>query len=423
MPLSFSTALSALRAHATAIDTVGNNLANLNTTGFKASSASFRDLVSQTIGLASSGASAGAGVSSPLAVRSFMQGSIQLTSGALDAAIQGDGFFVLKGSNGSPLYTRDGTFLLDSSGKLITLSGAAVQGWSGSGGTVNSTGPASDIQISAAATKPPVITTTFSVNSNLNAAGVVGQPSGSFSTPINVVDSLGTEHTLTINFTKTGPNAWSYAVMIPGKDLTAGTPGTPSQIVTGNLSFNPQGQLTAPPPPPPAANGVVAVNITGFANGAANLSVNWSLYDSNLKSRLTQFDQPSATSAIDQDGSTAAELVKVHLSDGGRIVGQYSNGREELLGQLALAAIKNPETLMAVGNNDFRTSADTATPVVGVPETAGRGKITAGALESSTVDIAREFTNLIVYQRGYQANSRVVTTIDELEQETLNLKR
>ncbi|MBI1791501.1 MAG: flagellar hook protein FlgE [Acidobacteria bacterium] len=417
MPLSFSTALSALRAHATALDVVGNNLANMNTSGFKASSAAFRDMVSNSIGLAA-GSEEGAGVNGPLTTRNFTQGAIQLTSGALDAAIQGDGFFIVKDKAGNQFYTRNGGFRLDSAGNVITGTGERVQGWSAAGGVVNTSGATGNIVISATGIRAPVTTTAFSANVNLNAAGVVGQATGSFSTPVDVVDSLGAKHTLTLNFTKTGPNAWGYTVTIPGQDLTSGTPGTPSQVATGTLTFNAQGVLTAP-----AAPGLVPVNIQGFANGAANQTVNWSLYDANNRPRLTQFSQASATSAVDQDGSTAAELVKISMADGGRIVGQYSNGKEELLAVVALAAIRNPESLVGVGDNNYRTSTDTATPVIGLADSGGRGKIAGGALESSTVDIAREFTNLIVYQRGYQANSRVVTTIDELNQETLNLKR
>jgi len=139
--------------------------------------------------------------------------------------------------------------------------------------------------------------------------------------------------------------------------------------------------------------------------------------------KLTQYAQTSAVAAINQDGNAAAQLVKVGLSDGGKILAQYSNGEQRVVGQLALAAVRNPDSLMAVGNNNYQPTARTATPAIGVPQTGGRGKVLGSSLEGSTVDIAQEFTNLIVLQRGYQANARVVTAVDEISQETMNMKR
>jgi flagellar hook protein FlgE len=252
---------------------------------------------------------------------------------------------------------------------------------------------------------------------NLNSDGVAGDPTtGSFSAPIQVVDSLGSTHTLTVDFTKTGPNAWSYNVTIPGADLTAGTAGTPSSVATGNLTFNAQGQLTSP-----AAGSPVAVAITGLSDGAADLSLNWNLYNTDGTSALTQYSSASALSGSTQDGVAAAELTQVGLDNNGQVVAHYSNGSTTVLAQVALAGITNPDTLVSVGNNNFELGGATATPVVGTPGTGSRGSIEAGALEASTVDIASEFTNLIVYQRAYQANSRVISTTDEIVQDLISL--
>jgi flagellar hook protein FlgE len=165
-----------------------------------------------------------------------------------------------------------------------------------------------------------------------------------------------------------------------------------------------------------------AMTITGLANGAADMNVTWNLYN-GLTPRLTQYSQDSAVAANAQDGFAAAQLVKVGIGDGGRILAQYSNGQQVAVGQLAMASIRNPESMIAVGDNNFQLSARSALPAVGLPNTGGRGQIMGGSVEYSTVDIAREFTNLIDLQRGYQANSRVVTAVDELSQETINLKR
>jgi flagellar hook protein FlgE len=192
-----------------------------------------------------------------------------------------------------------------------------------------------------------------------------------------------------------------------------------SELATGSVVFDSSGRLITPDPTAPT----VAVDVTGLVDGAADLSMEWSFYTPEGAARLTQFAQPSAVSANAQDGSTSASLTRVGLADGGKIVAQYSNGQQRIVGQVALASIRNAESLIAVGNNNFLGSAKTALPAIGLPDTGGRGSILGGAMEASTVDIAREFTNLIVYQRGYQANARVVTAVDELSQDTINLKR
>jgi flagellar hook protein FlgE len=208
-------------------------------------------------------------------------------------------------------------------------------------------------------------------------------------------------------------------VFIPGEDLASGTAGTPSSLGTGTLTFDTEGHLLTPAVDP----GVVTFAITGLTSGASDLSVDWHLYEEDGTAKLTQYAQSSAVAAVDQDGAAAAQLVKVGLADGGRILAQYSNGEQRIVGQLALAAVRNPDSLTAAGNNCYQLTARTATPAIGVPETGGRGKVLGSSLESSTVDIAQEFTSLIVLQRGYQANARVVTAVDEISQETINMKR
>jgi flagellar hook protein FlgE len=167
----------------------------------------------------------------------------------------------------------------------------------------------------------------------------------------------------------------------------------------------------------------IAISIAGLTDGAADMNITWDPRTATGAGRITQFGQPSAPSASSQNGSAAAQLVRVGLADGGRVLAQYSNGDQVVVGQLAMASIRNPDTLLAAGNNAFQLSARTATASIGVPGTGGRGQIVGGSIEASTVDIAEEFTNLIVYQRGYEANSRVVTAADQLSQSTINLIR
>lgn len=413
---AFSTALSSLSAHALAVDVVGNNLANLSTPGFKTSSVVFHDLVTQAMGMGET--QVGLGTGRPLTIRQFSQGALQSSGGNLDAAIQGDGFFIVRDYSSAMLLTRAGNFRVDAEGNLLTATGDRVQGWTETNGIVNTNGPIGNIVVPVGMLRSPLATTGFSLNLNLNAGAVVGEPSAVFSTPIEVVDSIGVTHIVTINFTKTGTNTWDYDVTIPGEEVTAGTPGTPFSLGTGTLTFNDQGLLTNP-----AAPAAIAVPVTGLTSGAADLAMEWNLYEADGTSRLTQYSQTSAVAAVSQNGTAAAQLVKVGLGDGGKILAQYSNGEQKIVGQLALAAVRNPDSLTAVGNNNFMQTARTAAPAIGVPETGGRGKVLGQSLESSTVDIAQEFTNLIVLQRGYQANARVVTAVDEISQETMSMKR
>jgi flagellar hook protein FlgE len=317
------------------------------------------------------------------------------------------------------LYTRAGNFQLDGTGTLVTATGQDVQGWTAVNGVVNTTGTVGNITIPANALSTPSATTQFSVDMNLQSAATVGSAAATFSAPIQVVDSLGATQTLTATFTETAANTWSYSITIPGQDITGGKAGTPSQLATGTLNFDSNGNLTTPAPP-----GAVPVAIKGLADGASDMNLNWNLYNATTgASTITQFDQPSAVSGTSQDGTPATEITQVSLAAGGAIVAHYSDGSQAVVAQLALAAISNPQSLISTGQNNFELGADTAAPAIGTPGTGSRGTIQGGALESSNVDIATEFTNLIVYQRSYEANSRVISTLDQLTQDLLNLKQ
>jgi flagellar hook protein FlgE len=273
----FSTALSALSAMSTAIDVTGNNLANMDTTGFKGSDMAFSDLISQSIGN-NGGTEVGFGTAQPLTIQDFSQGAIQSETSPLDAAIQGSGFFIAQDANGNTTYTRDGTFQVDNSGNLTTQSGQDVQGWTAlnANGSINTSGPIGNIALTSGALLPPVATTQMTVSLNLNAASAADATS-SFSTPVTVYDSLGTAHVLTVDFQNAGGNTWSYQVTVPGADVTAGTAGTPFDIpnASGTLTFNSSGQLTGP-----ATGAPIAVAIPGLADGAADMNVSWNPYSS-----------------------------------------------------------------------------------------------------------------------------------------------
>jgi flagellar hook protein FlgE len=411
MANSFSAALSGLNAASTAIDVIGNNLANLNTPGFKESTVSFHDLVTESIGAGLGATQVGFGVGTPVTLRQFSQGALQSTGAPLDAAIQGDGFFIVQNSNGATEYTRGGNFVVDTNGALMTTTGEKVQGWTQAGGVLNTNTAISNITVPVGGLAPPRVTTTSSVDLNLNSSGPVGD---NFSTTVQVYDSLGTSHVVTYSFTKTSTaNQWQYSVSVPDADLTS--PYTP---VTGTLTFDSNGNLTTPA----ATDPPVQIGVTGLADGAADMNIAWNLYNSGAP-RLTQFSQTSAASAVAQNGQPAANLVSIGLADGGQVLARYSNGQQVVVGQMAMATIRNPQSLIAAGNNNYQTSALTALPAIGLPGTGGRGSVLGGSIEASTVDIAKEFTNLIIYQRGYEANAHVVTTVDQLSQTTINLKQ
>ncbi|MGA2715580.1 MAG: flagellar hook-basal body complex protein, partial [Bryobacteraceae bacterium] len=288
MNAAFSTALSGLNADSSAINVIGSDLANLNTTGYKSSEVEFSALMSQSLGAAGSSGQVGLGVSTPIVVPQYTQGSIQSTGGPTDAAIQGNGFFVVQGQNNQTLYTRDGAFQINSAGQLVTATGQNVQGWSAVNGTINPNGAVGNLSVPLGATIPATATTTMNMALNLNSQVATTAAGATVTAPINVIDSQGSSHTLTVTFNKTATNSWKYTVTIPAADLTAG--GT-TTIATGTMTFDANGNLTSPT----AANDPQVLKITGLADGASNLSINWNLYQ-NGSPTITQFAEASGVS-------------------------------------------------------------------------------------------------------------------------------
>ena len=427
---SFVSALSGLHAASTAIDTIGNDLANLNTTGFKSSTLSFQDVVASVSGAANK--QVGSGVAAPLIFKNFIQGSIQTTGGANDAAIQGDGFFIVRpavaGSAAAPapdvtndLFTRAGNFQVDQNGFLVSATGERVQGWSlnTATGQVSTSDPIGDIIVPVGSNRAAKPTTTFNADLNLDASAAAGAP---FSVPVNVYDSLGNSHVITANFTKDATaNAWDATI----------SSADPSVTLTGNgpftFTFNTDGSLQTVTGSDPTTGDITGIQmaITNGAQSPQNLSWSpWQLPPVGTTpgvGRITQFAEASATSAISQDGLPAAQLTSVSITDGGSVLADFSNGSQQEVAQLALVSIRNPDSLVSTGNNNFRAGEDSAAPVVGAAGTGGRGTIVGGSLESSNVDMATEFTQLIIFQRSYSADARVITTTDQISQETINL--
>jgi flagellar hook protein FlgE len=413
MSTAFSNALSGLQANSEAINVVSGNLANENTFGYKANTVSFEELVS-SIGGASDANLTGASVV-PSSTQTFSQGSITTTGKPYDAAIQGSGFFVVQSPQGQQAFTRAGNFTLSKTGQLLTQSGENVEGWNGVNGVVNTNAPLTNIVVPVAGLQAPTTTTEFSLNLNLNSVAAVGTAGATFSSPIQVVDSQGQQHTLTVTYTETAAGAWNYNVTIPSADLTGGV-GASTSVATGSLTFDANGNLLTP-----AAGAPIAVPITGLADGAADMPLTWNLYDANGNPQITQYDSASTNLASSQNGTQAGQLTGISIGANGQLTAAYSNGDNVAVAQLAVGSILNPQSMQDLGSNTFGVTSLSAIPAIGVPGTGSRGTVTGGALESSTVDIATEFTNLLIYERGYQANSKVITTEDQVVQSTLSL--
>jgi flagellar hook protein FlgE len=414
MLASFSTALSALTADETAINVVGNNLANLNTTGFKDTVVSFSDLVTQSLGAGSGETQVGSGVASPITLNNFSQGAIQSTTGPLDAAIQGNGFFIVQGPNGATEYTRGGNFQVNSAGTLETSTGESVQGWTATGGVLNTNGPLADITVPTGTLTAPIATTSSTVSLNLDATATAAN--GSFSTSVTAYDSLGNPQVITYTFTPTGTaNQWNYSATLPAGSAATVTPAT------GTLTFDSNGNLISPLPTDPQP----VITATGMTDGASDMSVTWNLYNgaTGTTPTVTQFSQASATSAVTQNGAASSNLSSVSLGNGGQVIALYDNGQQVVVGQMAMASIRNPDSLIGAGDNNYLASGSTALPAIGLPGTGGRGTVLGQSVESSNVDMATEFTNLIIFQRSYEASAHVVTTVDQMSQDTIALKQ
>ena len=412
MPL-FSIPLSGLLASSNALNVISNNLANLNTIGFKDESANFQDLFYQTLGTTGAGNPIQMGAGSQIGSISsnFNNGNLQNTGVPTNVAITGNGFFVVRDASGAMEFTRAGNFSINAQGELVTTGGQNVMGYPAVNGVINAGQGLTPIQLGQGQINQPAATTTMSQTTNLDASAAVGD---TYSTPLTVYDSLGSSHVLTFTYTKTGTNAWDSQVTLPAAD-TGGT-GSPTVVASGSLAFNSSGALTSP------ASAVSGITVNGLVDGAAPLNLTWNLYDPNGGSNLTQVASQSTTSTTNQNGYASGTLQKFTIGADGIIQGSFSNGQSQDIGQIALANFANNQGLQLIGGNDYAPTLASGSPVIGAPASGGRGSMTGGAVELSNVDISTEFTQLIVTQRGFQANARVVTTFDSISNETINLQ-
>lgn len=414
---SFSSSLSGLKANQVKLAVIGNNLANLNTVGYKVSQVQFADLVSQSVaGTSANPMQVGLGVAAASISANFSQGGIDATGVATHVAIQGNGFFVVGGA-AERGYTRAGNFSFDQDGRLVTTEGQAVQGFGAVNGVIDPNGQPGDIVLSPGVLRPPTPTNLFSTVTNLDAAAAVGAV---VTSSVPVYDSLGAPHTATLTFTKVGAAAWNYALSVPGEDINGGVAGVPFDLANGALTFNGQGRLLTVNGGAPADVVVAAPN---WANGAQGVDVTWDVVDAAGVAQLTSFGAPSGTSSVTQNGAESSTMTGLTISPAGELLATFGAGQVVAVGQLAIASFNNPQGLSKNGANVLTESGSSGEANIGVAGTGGRGTLIGGSLEQSNVDIAQEFTQMILAQRGYQANSKSITVADELLLEALNLRR
>jgi flagellar hook protein FlgE len=407
---SMFSAISGLKAHQTKLDVTGNNIANVNTVGFKSSQTVFEDTLSQVMRNGSSPtgttggtnpAQVGLGVKLGGITTNFGQGSTQNTGRSTDFMISGDGFFVTKNGN-QQTYTRSGSFDYDGAGNLVTPDGGVLQGWMAVGGKVDTNGAIGNLTIPFGEVMAPTQSTKGSLVGNLSGSTA---PGTAVQTQMQMFDALGKAHQVNLTFTKgDNPNEWSVvAVDEAGQTLTS-TAADP-------LTFD------------PVTGALADTDATFQLTPDSSMTDSWPGDLTIDLSGVKQFGGTTSLTPGDVDGNAMGTLEAISLSGDGTIIGVYSNSLREPIGKLALATFSNPSGLSKAGNSSYAVADNSGQPVIGEAGSGGRGTLAAGALEMSNVDLAEEFTNLIVAQRGFQANSRVITTSDQVLQELVNLKQ
>lgn len=422
---ALSIARSGVVAAGDALSVTSNNIANVNTTGFKGSRAEFSDLLTAQTG----GATTGLGVRISGASPSFLQGSIENTGRATDMAIEGRGFFVVADGNGQ-LFTRAGNFRIDAGGILTTKEGLPVLGFGldDNGAPIGGLG---EISFANASTQAEM-TSQLRLTNNLDASATVitggfdgtdfntANATSNFSTTVKVFDSLGGRHNLIAYFTKTGAGAWDVNFAVDAGE-TGGTPGDINIVGTTSLTFDTTGALTGPTPP-------VTIGPIAFVGAEAqSIDVNFgtpsvALNDGLGRDGIVQLASASNVAGT-PNGYAAGALAGLSVSEKGVVTGIFDNGQSRALYQLAIAGFQAPDGLVAVGGGLYRESVDSGVAAIGTPEAGGLGRIVGNAIERSNVDLAQEFVDLISLQRSFQANARVITTSDGLLTDLIGIVR
>lgn len=407
--------ISGLNVNSKALTVIGDNIANVNTTAFKANRVSFANVLSQS--LTGSGSNEiGRGVEFWGTTPMWSQGSVENTSNPTDMAINGAGFFVLRDNVNSSFYTRAGDFTFDRDGYLINPDGLFVQGYEVTAVQPDGTltlGNITDINVPGQSTSPPQVTSEFTIDVNLDAGAA---NLDTYLTTIIIYDSVGNTIPLALTFEKQTANDWDVSVSVPAGTVT--DPLTDINITNSNFTFDGTGVLNNGADP--------VITLSNLLSGANDLSLTWNVFDDTTtvtNGDLSQYASPSITTFQTQNGYSSGVLRGVSIDDVGIVTGSYSNGQLMPLFQVVLADFPSYYGLNKMGQNLYAESRDSGQPLEGVPQSGRLGSISPSSIEMSNVDLAQEFVKMITTQRAFQANSRVITTSDEILNELINLKR
>lgn len=419
--------VSGLTAETGALGVVGDNVANTNTIGFKQSRAVFADVLGSAVG----GHDSGSGVRMARTQQIFAQGALVHTGQATDVALSGDGFLVVDGvvdGRKGNFYTRAGQLTLKNDGTLVNAEGLAVQGYAADPSSGKFSTSLSGIKLPSGEI-PPKATTSIKIAANLDSSATPlplawdpNDPSAtsSFATSMSVYDSLGASHVLDVYFTSTGPGAWDYHVMAKGTEISGGPPTGGVEVDSGSLTFDTTGALDTVSPTGTGTvdfNGATLSQPLSFDFGTP-LTAGGTGLDG-----LTQYSSPSSVGAQSQDGYASGSLSGVKIDSDGTVNGVYTNGQTLASGQLAIAKFQANDGLGRAGHNLWVATRDSGEPAVGVVGQGGRGALVSGTLEQSNVDVTQQFVELISHQRAFQANSKTITTADQMLQELMSIKQ
>ncbi|MBT8085186.1 MAG: flagellar hook protein FlgE [Woeseia sp.] len=405
--MPFAIALSGLNAASSDLEVTANNIANVNTNGFKESRAQFSEVFA--VGTQSVGSTqSGSGVRLAQVAQQFTQGTVDFTDNALDLAIGGEGFFVLS-DNGARAYTRAGAFGVDNDGYVVNSAGARLQSYPSAGNGLYNTGTPSDLKLTTGANPPAATTTaTFGLNLPADAPQPINpvfdstDPSSfNHTTSVTVYDSLGSAHTATVFFVKDpAANTWNTNFEIDGTPI-AGT----TQIV-----FNPDGSLSTP------AGGNMTLGAYTPTTGAADLNMTLNFADA------TQYGNAFGVNSISQDGFTTGRLTGVSVDPEGVVFARFTNGQSLALGKLALANFVNPQGMQQLGETNWAESFQSGDALLGEAGTASFGNVQSGALEASNVDLTAALVQMITAQRNFQANAQMIEAADTVTQTVINIR-
>jgi flagellar hook protein FlgE len=414
---AFDIPLSGLQANSSWLNDISNNLANLNTDGYKSQSVNFADIFNQLQGTSGNGdpIQVGDGVKIASTESDFSEGGLTSTGIASNMAIVGNGFFMVQNSAGEMSYTRDGDFTANSAGQLVTPAGQFVMGYPAVDGVVSTASALTPITVPLGGTIAGTPTTSFTMDTNLDSSAAAGT---TFNTPLTVYDSMGAPVNLTVQYTSNGVSAttgeasWSYSITLPASATGAASATT---VGSGTLTFDSSGNLSSP------STSITGLDITGLADGSAPMKLTWNLNDSSGNPTITQLDSASATSAVNQDGYGVGTLTGYTVAADGTIQGQYSNNQTLALGQVAMANFGDVQGLVQTTGGDYDATTTSGQAVIGQAGIGGNGTIDGSETENSNVDLSAQFTNMIVAQQGYEASAKALTAFDQVEQATIQL--